>query len=232
MRASVEWPKRSEIVVLVGETTPVPREPQGPALERTVTLTDAVVAIAMTLLVLPLVEVSGEVDANHLREFTSEHGNLLLSFIISFLVIYVFWAAHGSAFARLHEAQGDVDELEGPAALRQLNMWWLLVIAFLPFPTALAGRDLTTSSGSFYLGTMAVLSVPPPPSPSQWTGSCPSTAAVGGRGSPRSCSSRARRCRPSTPTSAYSGCCCSSPFVSWKDVASAGAAGPRPVRAR
>jgi uncharacterized membrane protein len=155
----VEWSKSSEIVVLVGETTPVPREPQGPGLERTVTLTDAVVAIAMTLLVLPLVEVSGEVDANHLREFTSEHGNLLLSFIISFLVIYVFWAAHGSAFARLYEAQDDADELEGPAALRQLNMWWLLVIAFLPFPTALAGRDLTTSSAPLYLGSMAILSV-------------------------------------------------------------------------
>ena len=44
--------------------------PDGPGLERTVTLTDAVVAIAMTLLVLPLVEVSGDVDANHVREFS------------------------------------------------------------------------------------------------------------------------------------------------------------------
>ena len=38
-------------------------------------------------------------------------------------------------------------------------MWWLLVIAFLPFPTALAGRDLTTSSAPLYVGTMAVLSL-------------------------------------------------------------------------
>jgi uncharacterized membrane protein len=125
-----------------------------------VTLTDAVVAIAMTLLVLPLVEVSGDVDADHLRDFSSEHGNLLLSFVISFLVIYVFWAAHGTAFARLRAAQDeDSPDLEGPASLRQLNMWWLLVIAFLPFPTALAGRDLTTSSAPLYIGTMAVLSV-------------------------------------------------------------------------
>jgi uncharacterized membrane protein len=152
--------RHSEIVVPVADRSPRARAPQGPGLERTVTLTDAVVAIAMTLLVLPLVEVSDEVDASHLRTFSSEHGNLLLSFVISFLVIYVFWAAHGTAFARLGAAQDeDAPQLEGPAALRPLNMCWLLVIAFLPFPTALAGRDLTTSSAPLYIGTMAALSV-------------------------------------------------------------------------
>jgi uncharacterized membrane protein len=144
----------------VADRTTDRRDPDGPGLERTVTLTDAVVAIAMTLLVLPLVEVSGDVDANHLREFSSEHGNLLLSFVISFLVIYRFWAAHGSAFARLYAAQEEGEtQFGGPPGLSQLNMWWLLVIAFLPFPTALVGRELTTSSAPLYVGTMAVLSL-------------------------------------------------------------------------
>lgn len=125
---------------------------EGPGIERTVTLTDAVVAIAMTLLILPLVEVSGDVDADHLGAFFSGHGNLLLSFVISFLVIYVFWAAHGSALARPTTAQTVAP------GLRQLNMWWLLVIAFLPFPTAVVGRDLTTRSAPLYIGTMFVLS--------------------------------------------------------------------------
>jgi uncharacterized membrane protein len=70
-----------------------------------------------------------------------------------FLVIYLFWSAHGSAYRRVVEADVDI------AALRPLNMCWLLVIAFLPFPTAVVGRDVTTVSASFYIGTMFVLSV-------------------------------------------------------------------------
>lgn len=116
-------------------------------------LTDAVVAIAMTLLVLPLVELSGEVGVNSLGWFFREHGDRLLSFVVSFLVIYVFWAAHSEAFRRLVAAHRDVP------VLRTLNMCWLLVIAFLPFPTAVVGRELNTTTAPFYIGTMFVLSV-------------------------------------------------------------------------
>ena len=123
----------------------------GPGLERTTTLTDGVVAIAMTLLVLPLVEVSDEVDLDRPVSFLADHGDLLISFVVSFLVIYVFWAAHGSAFHRLAQ-------VEPPPALGHLNVWWLLVVAFLPFPTALVGRHLTTTSAPIYIGTMFVLS--------------------------------------------------------------------------
>ena len=117
-------------------------------------LTDAVVAIAMTLLVLPLVELAGDVDSHHLGDFLRDHRDVLLSFAVSFVVIYVFWAAHGSAFRRLTVAKA-----ETVPALRQLNLWWLLVIAFLPFPTAVVGRDLNTASAPVYIGTMFVLSV-------------------------------------------------------------------------
>ena len=40
---------------------------EGPSVERSVGLTDGVVAIAMTLLILPLVEVAGEVDTDDLE---------------------------------------------------------------------------------------------------------------------------------------------------------------------
>ena len=126
---------------------------RGPGIERAATLTDAVVAIAMTLLVLPLVETSGEVDTDHLRAYLNNHWDLLLSFVVSFAVIYVFWAAHGSAMRRLTDAHTNV------AALGPLNMGWLLVIAFLPFPTSVVGRDLTTTSAPLYIGTMFVLAI-------------------------------------------------------------------------
>jgi TMEM175 potassium channel family protein len=125
---------------------------EGPGLDRVITLTDAVVAIAMTLLVLPLVEVAGEFVPADPGSFLGEHGDLLLSFVVSFLVIYAFWAAHGEALHRLAMLHSNV------RVVRPLNMCWLLVIAFLPFPTAVVGRDLTTTSAPLYIGTMFVLS--------------------------------------------------------------------------
>jgi uncharacterized membrane protein len=123
-----------------------------PGVARTLALTDAVVAIAMTLLVLPLVEVSGEVDSSELGRFVGDHWDLFLSFVISFVVIYVFWTAHGVAFRRVEDLVVDI------RGLSLLNMWWLLLIAFLPFPTAVVGHDLSTTSAPVYIGTMTLLS--------------------------------------------------------------------------
>jgi uncharacterized membrane protein len=119
------------------------------SIERTITLTDAVVAIAMTLLVLPLVELVPEVNPQDVVGSLNEHQDVFISFVVSFLVIYVFWLAHERAFA--------VVETAGHR-LRTLNMWWLLLVAFLPFPTALVGREATTASAPIYIGTMFVLS--------------------------------------------------------------------------
>jgi TMEM175 potassium channel family protein len=128
------------------------RPVETPGVGRALALTDAVVAIAMTLLVLPLVEVSGEVDTNELDDFLADHWDLFLSFAISFVVIYVFWTAHGVAFRRIENVRTEA------RILPLLNLWWLLLIAFLPFPTAVVGRDLNTTSAPLYIGTMTVLS--------------------------------------------------------------------------
>jgi uncharacterized membrane protein len=123
-----------------------------PGVGRALALTDAVVAIAMTLLVLPLVEVSNEVDTKEPVRFLGEHGDLFLSFAISFVVIYVFWSAHGVAFRRIENLHTE------PRTLPLLNLGWLLLIAFLPFPTAVVGRELNTTSAPLYIGTMTLLS--------------------------------------------------------------------------
>jgi uncharacterized membrane protein len=118
--------------------------------ERTVMLTDAVVAIAMTLLVLPLVEAVPEVDQDNVGGFVGDHLSLFISFIVSFLVILLFWAAHQRLFRMVTEMT---------AGLRLLNATWLLLIAFLPFPTALVGRGPTTSTTPIYIGTVLLLDV-------------------------------------------------------------------------
>lgn len=133
------------------------RQAERPNLERTIALTDGVVAIAMTLLVLPLVDEVGSfgtADALALWDaLWNDNRQLLLSFLISFLVIYAFWTAHGTLYRRLIEAG-----VSDARWLGQINLGWLLVIAFLPFPTALIGREVTTGTAPVYLGTMLVLS--------------------------------------------------------------------------
>lgn len=116
--------------------------------ERIVMLTDAVVAIAMTLLVLPLIEAAPEVDPDDVLGFLADNWGLFLSFAISFLVIYVFWVEHRQLFAAMSRAT---------SVIRVLNMLWLLVVAFIAFPTALIGREATTSTVPFYLATVLVL---------------------------------------------------------------------------
>ncbi len=113
-------------------------------------LTDAVVAIAMTLLVLPLVESVPEVDLDDVPAFVAEHRSLFISFVVSFLVILLFWAAHQRVFRSVGEMT---------SGLRWLNAAWLLIVAFLPFPTALVGREPTTSTTPVYIGTVFALAM-------------------------------------------------------------------------
>ena len=113
-------------------------------------LSDAVVAIAMTLLVLPLVDLAPEADKAPLGTFLRTHGSDLFGFVLSFLVIAQFWAAHERAFTGLRQTT---------SAVRVLNMLWLLGIAFLPFPTAVVERQATNASAFFYLATMFALAV-------------------------------------------------------------------------
>jgi uncharacterized membrane protein len=116
-----------------------------------VLFTDAVVAIAITLLVLPLVEIVSLPGDERPSELVSHHWPEILSFLLSFAVIAQLWMTHHRIFA-------DVRELTRPLML--LNMAWVLTIVVLPFPTELVGSygdDLFTQL--FYVGTILVSSV-------------------------------------------------------------------------
>ena len=111
-----------------------------------VLFTDAVVAIAITLLVLPLVEIISEPGAGHPAELVSHHWPQIFSFLLSFAVIAQLWMAH-------HRIFENVREYTQPLML--LNMAWVLTIVVLPFPTGLVGEyggDLFTQF--FYVGTI------------------------------------------------------------------------------
>jgi uncharacterized membrane protein len=110
-----------------------------PGVERLLTLSDGVVAIALTLLVLqlavPTLEgVSGTEakSAGYLwKQLSSGGGDQLTAYVVSFYVIAQFWLTHHRVFRSI---QGHVEGLA----------WWnfafLFAITLMPFSSDLLGR--------------------------------------------------------------------------------------------
>ena len=100
---------------------------------RTLTFTDGLFAIAMTLLVVDLaVPVIKDTNSVHdLGDALGDDTATFVSFFISFAVIGRYWMAHHAFFSQLAR----IDR-----GLIGLNLVYLAFIAFLPFPTALLGR--------------------------------------------------------------------------------------------
>lgn len=104
---------------------PVPKH-QVASGERTIVFTDAVVAIAITLLALDLPLPTGTTSAELWRS-AGEHSAEYRSFLISFLVIWALWSAHRQLFSHV---TGGVDRW-----LSWMNGMWLLTIVVNPFAT-------------------------------------------------------------------------------------------------
>lgn len=120
-------------------------------LHRVIAFSDAVVAIAMTLLVLPLVDVAQSFDARaSVGSMLARNDLEIIAFVVSFLVVMRFWAGH----RRLYDALIDYSE-----GLLSLNALWLLGVVFLPFPTArlFTQQRLSTGSVLFYLLTLLAI---------------------------------------------------------------------------
>jgi uncharacterized membrane protein len=105
---------------------------KAPGVERLVLFTDAVVAIAITLLVLPLVDVVSEsVDAGEPSiDVITGHSAEIFSFLLSFYVIAQLWSAHHQLFHAVTVLRRGVFTL---------NMLWVLTIVVLPFVTEMVG---------------------------------------------------------------------------------------------
>jgi uncharacterized membrane protein len=123
-----------------------------PPSDRMVAFTDAAVAIALTLLVLPLVDIvpdaarAGEPATAVITDNLAPIG----SFLLSFAVIAQFWSAHHRLYGYEHRLT---------PALVQLNLLWVLTIAVLPFPTEmLATFKAREFVVAFYLAVLLICS--------------------------------------------------------------------------
>jgi uncharacterized membrane protein len=120
--------------------------------ERLVTFVDAIVAIAITLLVITLVEPvadaarAGDTPA----EYLADNADGLIAAAISFVVIARLWMAHHAGFAHV--------ACYAPR-LATITILWAGTIAFLPLPTAMAAEFATDRVVlALYIGTMALSS--------------------------------------------------------------------------
>jgi uncharacterized membrane protein len=128
------------------------RETRRRGLDRILTFSDAVVAIATTLLVLPLVDAA---DVSHIKSVGSlldDNKETIFAFALSFVVIIRFWVDHHRLYARL---------VDYTVPLIWVNFLWLFSIVFLPFPTELigAGSSRDRAGLALYIGTLLATTV-------------------------------------------------------------------------
>jgi uncharacterized membrane protein len=118
-------------------------------LERFLTFVDAIVAIAITLLVLPLVEVAGSYRGDSASTLLNDHTDQIWAFFLSFAVIADLWLTQHRVLRNVVAST--------PVVLRLLLLWTLTIVV-LPFPTALVagGTGQQGLTKSLYVGTMTI----------------------------------------------------------------------------
>ena len=118
--------------------------------ERLLTFVGAVVAIAITLLVLPLAEVGREVRDGEVAGLLRDHVDDIVGFLLSFVVIARLWVSQHAIVSCL---------VRQNALVVRLLLAWTFTIVVLPFPTALiAATSHDTLARVLYIGTMTVSS--------------------------------------------------------------------------
>jgi uncharacterized membrane protein len=118
-------------------------------LHRFLTFVDACIAIAVTLLVLPLVEAAGDIGKGvPLSDFLSDHQSLFWSFLLSFGVIALIWTGHHTYVAMVAHAD---------RTFVNCILGWTLCVVLLPVPTALiSSYDSGSGIVPLYIGLLLV----------------------------------------------------------------------------
>ena len=122
-------------------------------LERLIFFTDAVTAIAITLLILPLVSIVPTHPAPNesVWPLLVDHAPQLGSFVLSFLVIARFWLAHHAIFEHVGRYN---------SRLNFLSLAWAFTIVVLPLPTAITAAYATSPlTIALYISTVLLSSM-------------------------------------------------------------------------
>jgi uncharacterized membrane protein len=112
---------------------------------------DGVIAIIVTILVLEL-KIPGGIEGVHQSEYLAEKLMEILpkvlSYFVSFLMLAVWWISHHQLFASIKWIDN---------SLLFLNSLFLMILALLPFPTALIGEYPQEKVPSILFGSVGIL---------------------------------------------------------------------------
>jgi len=112
--------------------------------ERRIMFTDAAVAIAMTLLILPLMDSATEAGESEEKESVGqwywENSRAFGSFATSFFMITRFWVAHDELYRHVEHFT---------TLLSFLNWFWLFLVMFTPVATSLINTAKFNSLDAF-----------------------------------------------------------------------------------
>jgi uncharacterized membrane protein len=107
-------------------------EPGEAGTERLIYFSDAVIAIAITLLALELPLPTGAHSNAEMLAFLGKNATDYLAFLISFAAIAMHWLVHQRLFRHVSGLAGRVI---------RWNLLWLLMIVLMPFTTKLLTSD-------------------------------------------------------------------------------------------
>lgn len=121
-------------------------------LDRLVNFSDATVAIAITLLILPLVDAASQIGSKPFGDFVAENVWEIVAFVVSFVVIARFWVVHHQIFESVRDYN---------AAIVWFNFLWLLAIVTIPFSANVlsAGAGQRPDVYALYIGDMLVATI-------------------------------------------------------------------------
>lgn len=121
-------------------------------IERLVFFSDAVFAIAITILALEIrlpVEIA-DLDNAQLSDMLVSIWHQYLAYVISFLVIGLFWSGHHRKFRLIQRYDN---------RLIMLNLLALMVVAFVPFPSSVLSDNSNRTATIFYALTMVFVAL-------------------------------------------------------------------------
>lgn len=133
----------------------------GRAFDRLVNFTDAIVAVAITVLVLSIVDIRPSEAQESVWQLISLYAGEIITFGFTFVVVAVMWRVHNRIFNGMRGYDNRIF---------WLNLMWLIGIVFLPWPSALYGEGNGIAStqgdgsgniagaGLLYWFTLAVIS--------------------------------------------------------------------------
>ncbi len=117
--------------------------------ERMIIFSDAVMAVAITLLVLDLKLPEGVTDAQ-LPSVLQGSFHALGVYALSFVVIGMLWMGHHEQFSYIRRVDG---------VMLWLNLFFLMTIGLIPFVTSLLSDHGTALATCLYAGTLVMTSL-------------------------------------------------------------------------